>query len=112
MSRTFKYIGCIDEIPCAMQSFRSGPDRQKRLAGAIRPDNYPYQTILHTLEPIAVDQTAPIFNIIIIFDTVLRQRGNLEHEKQNAAAPDCKLLSDNINYELTRINEWLAPNKL
>ena len=27
-------------------------------------------------------------------------------------APDCKLLSDNINYELTRINEWLALNKL
>ena len=25
---------------------------------------------------------------------------------------DCKLLSDNINYELTRINEWLALNKL
>ena len=23
-----------------------------------------------------------------------------------------KLLSDNINYELTRINEWLALNKL
>ena len=32
--------------------------------------------------------------------------------KQNAGAPDCKLLSDNINYELTRINEWLALNKL
>ena len=27
--------------------------------------------------------------------------------KQNAGAPDCKLLSDN-----TRINEWLALNKL
>ena len=25
--------------------------------------------------------------------------------KQNGGAPDCKLLSDNINYELTRINE-------
>ena len=32
--------------------------------------------------------------------------------KQNAGAPDCKLLSYNINYELTRINEWLALNKL
>ena len=32
--------------------------------------------------------------------------------KKNAGAPDCKLLSDNINYELTRINEWLALNKL
>ena len=28
------------------------------------------------------------------------------------STPDCKLLSDNINYELTRINEWLALNKL
>ena len=26
-------------------------------------------------------------------------------------APNCKLLSDNINYELTGINEWLALNK-
>ena len=25
--------------------------------------------------------------------------------KQNAGAPDCKLLSDNISYELTRIND-------
>ena len=32
--------------------------------------------------------------------------------KPNAGAPDCKLLHDNINYELTRINEWLALNKL
>ena len=32
--------------------------------------------------------------------------------KQNAGAPDCKLLSKNINFELTRINEWLALNKL
>ena len=32
--------------------------------------------------------------------------------KQNAGAPDCKLLSENINFELTRINEWLALNKL
>ena len=32
--------------------------------------------------------------------------------KQNAGAPDCKLLSDTINYELSRINEWLALNKL
>ena len=32
--------------------------------------------------------------------------------KQNASAPDCKLLSENINFELTRINEWLALNKL
>ena len=32
--------------------------------------------------------------------------------KQNAGAPDCKLLSENINFELTRINEWLAMNKL
>ncbi len=31
---------------------------------------------------------------------------------KNAGSPDCKLLSDNINYELTRINEWLALNKL
>ena len=30
---------------------------------------------------------------------------------QNAGAPDCKLLSDNINYELTRINEWLELSK-
>ena len=32
--------------------------------------------------------------------------------KQNAGAPYCKLVSDNINYELTPINEWLALNKL
>ena len=32
--------------------------------------------------------------------------------KQNAGPPDCKLLSENINFELTRINEWLALNKL
>ena len=32
--------------------------------------------------------------------------------KQNAGAPDCKLLSENINFELTCINEWLALNKL
>ena len=32
--------------------------------------------------------------------------------KQNGGAPDCKLLSDNINYELTRINEWLAKLNL
>ena len=32
--------------------------------------------------------------------------------KQSAGAPDCKLLSENINFELTRINEWLALNKL
>ena len=32
--------------------------------------------------------------------------------KQNASAPDCKLLIENINFELTRINEWLALNKL
>ena len=32
--------------------------------------------------------------------------------KQNAGSPDCKLLSDNIKYELTRINELLALNKL
>ena len=32
--------------------------------------------------------------------------------KQNAGAPDCKLLIENINFELTRINEWLALNKL
>ena len=25
--------------------------------------------------------TAPLYNIIIIFDTVLRQKGNLEREK-------------------------------
>ncbi len=30
--------------------------------------------------------------------------------KQNAGAPDCKLLIENINFE--RINEWLALNKL
>ena len=30
--------------------------------------------------------------------------------KQSAGAPDCKLLSENINFELTRINEWLALN--
>ena len=30
--------------------------------------------------------------------------------KQNAGAPDCQLLSGNINIELTRINEWLALN--
>ena len=32
--------------------------------------------------------------------------------KQNTCAPDCKLLSENINFELTRINEWFALNKL
>ena len=32
--------------------------------------------------------------------------------KQNAGAPDCKLLIENINFELTSINEWLALNKL
>ena len=32
--------------------------------------------------------------------------------KQNAGAPDCKLLSDNISYELKRINERLSLNKL
>ena len=32
--------------------------------------------------------------------------------KQNACAPDCKLLCENINFKLTRINEWLALNKL
>ena len=32
--------------------------------------------------------------------------------KQNACAPDCTLLSENINFELTRINEWLSLNKL
>ena len=26
--------------------------------------------------------------------------------KQSAGAPDCKLLSENINFGLTRINEW------
>ena len=31
--------------------------------------------------PITVDQTPPIYNIIIIFDTVLRQKGNFEHGK-------------------------------
>ena len=31
-----------------------------------------------------VYQTAPIYNInLIIFDTVLRQKGNIEHEKNN-----------------------------
>ena len=30
---------------------------------------------------ITVDQTAPIYNIIIMFDTVLGQKGNFEHEK-------------------------------
>ena len=29
--------------------------------------------------------------------------------KQNAGAPDCKLLSDNINYELTR--KWMVSSK-
>ena len=32
--------------------------------------------------------------------------------KKNVGAPDCKLLSENINLELTPINEWLALNKL
>ena len=27
------------------------------------------------------NQSAPIYNIIIIFDTVLRRKGNFEHEK-------------------------------
>ncbi len=37
---------------------------------------------------------------------------NVSAFKQSAGAPDCKLLSENINLELTRINEWLALNKL
>ena len=34
---------------------------------------------IHT--PIKVDQTTPLYNIIIIYDTILRQKRHFKHEK-------------------------------
>ena len=57
--------------------------------------------------PMANDQFKPI---LYADDTTLVS--TVSAFKQNAGAHDCKLLSDNINYELIRINKWLAINKL
>ena len=60
--------------------------------------------------PNIIIEAYPHVHYDYVFITMLVS--NMSAFKQNAGAPDGKLLSENINFELTRIKEWLALNKL